>query len=136
MAKTSKYCLHAEDIRPAEADESERVALVAAAAFYSSPANAYERPYRDEYPGDTFLSYLYQMLEYLWEPDCILVVAEDKLEKSEDEELYPALRRVHGGREWPEKGGKVVVGIACLKLKKGSKREGKYQPIGRVLSGV
>jgi hypothetical protein len=103
MANTPTFGFHPEHIRPAEADEIDRIALVAAAGFYNSPANAYERPQRDIWPQDTFQSYRYQLLTCLWDPKRILIVAQDKYESAEDEELYPALHATYGGGKWPEK---------------------------------
>jgi hypothetical protein len=119
------------EVRLALPEELTRIALVASAGFYFSPANKYERPKRDDYPEDTFYSYYYQLLNYLVSEKCILIVIDDEYKRSEDEDLYAALRAIYGGKEWTKKEGRLPVGFACLTLKVDSFRYGKFQPEGK-----
>ena len=75
-----------------------------------------------------------QLLGYLLKPECILIVLDDEYDKSEDTKLYPALRTEYGGYKWTQKDGRLIVGFACLKLKDGSDRVGKFQPTGTLAS--
>lgn len=95
--------------------------------------NAHERPKRDQYARDTFESYRHEMLSCLWSRERILVVAEDKFDKNEDDGLYTALREAYGGRDWKLKDGQLVVGFAALTLEKGSSREGEFMPSGKLV---
>lgn len=133
MAGKTKPRFHPENVRLPLLAEILRLALVASAGFYHSPVNAYERPKRDKYPGDTVQSYLEELLNYILKPECILIVVDDEYEKSEDEKLYPALREEYGGREWIRKDGRLIVGFACLMLKHGSFRVGQFQPEGEII---
>lgn len=124
---------HPESVRFPLLGEILRLALVASAGFYHSPVNAYERPQRDRYPKDTVHSYLQELISYLLRPECILVVVDDECEKSEDTELYPALKKEYGGRHWAKQDGKAIVGFACMTLKRGSHRVGNFQPDGKIV---
>ena len=64
------------------------MALVAAAGFYHTPMDAYQRPNMDVYPQDTIASHYHRMLDYLWDPKRALLVIEDDYNKNEDTKLY------------------------------------------------
>jgi hypothetical protein len=137
MDDTTRPRFHPESVRiPLFSEIWPRLPVVASAAFYHSPVNAYERPHRDQYPRDTVHNYLQELLGYLSKPECILIVLDDKYDKSEDTNLYPALKGEYGGHEWPQQNGQLIVGFACLRLKDGSDRIGKYQPTGKMASTV
>ena len=61
----------------------------------------------------------------------ILIVALAKPDKKENSKVYAALREAYGDHEWLIKDGKLVVGCACLKLNKDSKRKGEFRPPGK-----
>jgi hypothetical protein len=132
MANNLASGLHPDEIRMATPDEIPRVGFVAAAGFYHSPANQFERPGRNAFPKHTLLHYQWQMRRCLYDENCVLFVAEDEFEENEDDGVYQALREICQGEKWPVEDGKVVVGFVCLTLKKGSARKGKYQPPGEI----
>ena len=125
---------HPKKVRLAQPDDIDRTALVAGSGFYYSPANEYERPFRDKYARDTYESYRHELRKCMWDPKRILVVIDATFNQNEDEKLYPALKAEFAGRAWPRKDGKVVVGFACLSLRQDSSRTGTFQPQGALLS--
>ena len=111
------------------AEQILRLAFVASAGFYHSPANAYERPNRNKYPQDTVASYANELLDYLTGLDTALLALEDTYEKNEKQQVYPVLLD-YMEHENPtslkqvDAGSKVIVGFVCLAFKPGTGKHG------------
>jgi len=103
-------------LRLATMEDLPRIATVAAAGFFHSPTFQYQRRRYAEYPDDTLLSYSTQYAASILDPQCIVLVAEDRLVDTEGGQVYDALRRaaayIPGAGPL---GVQVVVGVASVR---------------------
>jgi hypothetical protein len=103
-----------------------RIGIVATSGFRYSPVFDYERPYHEQYPEDTILSYRNMFSSVIKDPEYIVLVAVDKYdpdEGSKSKAIIPPNER----EDLPDRGEEAVVGVACWKLEVGSKRVGDFQ---------
>ncbi|KAJ8132955.1 hypothetical protein O1611_g675 [Lasiodiplodia mahajangana] len=126
-------------VRLAKLADIPRVGIVAAASFYHSSWFKYERPYYDKYPLDTLSSYRDSFRKAIRDPDSVVLVVEDSLDRNESEKVYDALARVYPPFEEqiPDEGlrkGKAVVSVAAFSLLPESSRHGQFQPEGPLLT--
>ena len=112
-------------LRKAEVSEAKRMALVATAAYFSSPVWQYQRPHYAEFPGDTLTSFENLLGREIRNPDRIVLVIDDAFENDEHEMVYDALKSIYPPMENAKS---VIVGVAILSLPKGSNRSGQFQP--------
>jgi hypothetical protein len=103
-------------LRLATMEDLPRIAIVAAAGFFHSPTFQYQRSHYAEYPDDTLFSYWREYAESILDPHRVVLVAEDKLVDTEDNQVYDALRRAAAYMPTAGmRGGAVVVGVASVR---------------------
>lgn len=78
-------------LRLARLSDIPRIGVVAAASFYHSSWSVYERLYYESYPLDTLSSYRSSFRRAVLEPDSVVLVVEDDLDRSEAARVYDAL---------------------------------------------
>jgi hypothetical protein len=122
-------------LRLARLADLTRLGVVAAAGFYHSSMWSYERPFAADYVNDTLASYRNMYQRGIVDPNIIVLVAEDHLNKAEVESVYGPLADVYPS--WSDqlppdslKDGKAIVGITSLSLQSGSARKGQFLPDG------
>ncbi|KAH7075702.1 hypothetical protein BKA63DRAFT_469992 [Paraphoma chrysanthemicola] len=120
-----------DGVRLATFADLERIAIVAAAAFFWSPTFRFQRPWYREHPEDTIASYLADYTAALKDPACAVLVAEDDLEADEAGHVYEALRSAYPCPPLRQKG---IVGVCSLSLKPGSGYMGCFQPTSKQVS--
>ncbi|KAM5359151.1 hypothetical protein ACJZ2D_014690 [Fusarium nematophilum] len=103
-----------------------RVGIVARAGFRYSPLFRSERPFNEQYPGDTLLSYRTQFQNAIKRDDFIALVQEDALPPEENDKTKAIIPH-NNGWEAPEAGDKVIVGVISIKLEPGSARRGQLK---------
>ncbi|KAG8169503.1 hypothetical protein KVR01_000248 [Diaporthe batatas] len=103
-----------------------RIGIVAAAGFRYSPVFDWERPYHEEYPGDTLLSYRQEFSSVMKDENYAVLVAVDHFDPMEHEKTKAIIPQDNGW-DAPAAGEEVVVGVGCWKLEPGSKRIGEFQ---------
>lgn len=128
----------ANGLRLARLSDMPRVGVVAASAFYHSSWFGYERPYYDDFPLDTLSSYRDSFRKAVLDPDSIVLVVEDTLDRNESSKVYDSLAKAYPSFEdqIPDdllKQGKAVVSVASFSLLPDSARHGQFQPEGFVL---
>jgi hypothetical protein len=122
-----------DGVRLATFADLERIAIVAAAAFFWSPTFRFQRPWYRDYPEDTIASYLTEYTAALNDPACAVLVAEDDLETDEAGYVYEALRPAYPSPVLRQKG---IVGVCSLSLKPGSSYMGYFQPTSKHVSSA
>ncbi|KAH7090434.1 hypothetical protein FB567DRAFT_438097 [Paraphoma chrysanthemicola] len=122
-----------DGVRLATFADLERIAVVAAAAFFWSPTFRFQRPWYRKYPEDTIASYLADYTAALKDPACAVLVAEDDLETDEAGHVYEALRSAFPCPTFRQKG---IVGVCSLSLKPGSSYLGCFQPTSKHVSSA
>lgn len=125
----------ANGLRLARLSDMPRVGVVAASAFYHSSWFGYERPYYDDFPLDTLSSYRDSFRKAVLDPDSIVLVVEDTLDRNESSKVYDSLAKAYPSFEdqIPDdllKQGKAVVSVASFSLLPDSARHGQFQPEG------
>ncbi|KAI0385425.1 hypothetical protein F5Y04DRAFT_245811 [Hypomontagnella monticulosa] len=113
-------------LRLATPDDVMRLGVVCTASFYYSEEFTWERIYHDQYPQSTIVHYRNEAVEFINEPEFITLVIEDDYDTDESSKTNATIPEDNGW-EPPEKGTKVVVGMAVWKLESGSKRIGRFQ---------
>ena len=121
-------------IRPATPSDILRMGIILTAAFFHTSIFTWNRPNHHLYPQDTLLHYRHQISSHLRNPRCIVLVATDLYEPDENEKPIGKSKATipsPSSDSWnpPAKGTEVVVGVLCITLEKGSKREGKFGPV-------
>ncbi|KAF2036376.1 hypothetical protein EK21DRAFT_52303 [Setomelanomma holmii] len=116
-----------DGVRLATPADLERIALVAAAAFFWSPTFRFQRPQYRSFPADTVASYAADYGAAIHDPACAVLVAEDDLDSNETEQVYEALRSAFCS---PGQRQRDIVGVCSLSLKPGSCYTGRFQPAG------
>jgi hypothetical protein len=117
-----------DGVRLATLADLDRIAIVAAAAFFWSPTFKFQRPRYRDFPSDTVASYLTEYAAGINDPACAVLVAEDDLETDEAEHVYDALRSVYQSPRPRQRG---IVGVCSLTLKPGSCYTDCFQPAGK-----
>jgi len=112
-------------VRLATAEDLDRIALVAAAAFFWSPTFQFQRPRYRDFPADTVASYRVEYEAALRDPACAVLVAEDVVEANEADYVYEALQDAYQGHGKTER---AVVGVCSISLKPDSCFFGHLQP--------
>ena len=103
-----------------------RIAIVATGGFRYSPVFRWERPYHEQYPEDTLMSYRAMFAQRIKDPEYIVMVAEDIYDPDEDQKSSAIIPR----DDWtfkPRKGDRVIAGVASWKLEPESRRVGQFQ---------
>lgn len=121
-----------EGVRLATLDDLDRISLVAAAAFFSSPSFQFQRVNYQTFPSDTIYSYFVQYEKALRDPACVVLVAEDNIQEDESEHVYEALRESFKS-VLPTR--RSIVGVCSIQLKSESAYIHHFQPKD-VLAGV
>ena len=127
-------------LRLARLADVPRISVVAAASFFHSSWFGYERPYFNQYPQDTLSSYRNSFRNAILDPDSVVVVVEDTLDRAEASHVYGALAAVYPSFEEqiPKeslKKGNAIVSVASFSLLPNSPRHGQFQPEGEQLLG-
>jgi hypothetical protein len=120
-------------LRLARLADVPRIGVVAAASFFHSSWFHYERPHFDQYPRDTLSRYHDSFRNAILDPDSVVVVAEDSLDRAEAGHVYGALAEAYPPFEEqiPKEAlgkTKAVVPVANFSLLPGSPRHGQFQP--------
>jgi hypothetical protein len=103
-------------LRLATMEDLQRIATVAAAGFFHSPTFQYQRRRHAEYPDDTLLSYWKEYAASILDPQCIVLVAEDRLVAAEGKQVYDALRQAAAYMPGAGPlGVEVIVGVASVR---------------------
>ncbi|KAK3935949.1 GCN5-related N-acetyltransferase protein [Diplogelasinospora grovesii] len=113
-------------LRVAAPEDVLRIGIVATAGFRYSPLFRWERPYHEQHPADTLLSYRTQFQTAMESDNFIVLVQEDAYEPKEDDKTT-AIIPPNNGWTPPEAGEKVVVGVLIVKLEPGSPRRGQLK---------
>jgi hypothetical protein len=113
-------------LRIASPNDILRIGIVATCGFRYSPLFPYERPYHEQYPADTLLSYRHEFAEVIKKREYIVLVAVDKYDPEEGNKSE-AIIPPDNGAEKPLPGEEVIVGVGCWKLEAGSKRVGHFK---------
>ena len=112
-------------LRLARITDVPRMATVATASFYHSPAFAWERPRHKVHPRSTWLSYANIFADAIRDPEEVVVVAMDKGDPKEDDHTGATI--VRGGDDAvPAKDQDVIVGKFTLGLKSDTARHGQF----------
>ena len=125
-------------LRLARLADVPRIGVVA--SFFHSSWFGYERPYFNQYPQDTLSSYRNSFRNAILDPDSVVVVVEDTLDRAEASHVYDALAAVYPSfeeqipKESLEKGN-AIVSVASFSLLPNSPRHGQFQPEGEQLLG-
>ncbi|KAF2848871.1 hypothetical protein T440DRAFT_500269 [Plenodomus tracheiphilus IPT5] len=114
-----------EGVRLATVDDLHRIALVAASAFFWSPTFQFQRPRYRDFPADTVASYLFEYEAAIHDPACVVLVAEDIVERDEVEYIYEALQGAFQAQDQTER---AIVGVCSISLKPNSVFLGHLQP--------
>ena len=114
-----------EGLRVASLDDVLRCGIVASASFRYSPLFRWERPYHENFPQDTLLSYRTQAKDSIQRDDVIVLVSEDAYDPNEAEKTEATIPGENGWSA-PTVGEQVVVGWAAIILEPNSKRKGQY----------
>ena len=122
-------------VRLARYSDVSRIGVVAASSFYHSPFFHYERPYYEKYPHDTLSSYRNSFRKAILDPDAIVLVAEDSLDRNEAGAVYNSLAADYPpfSEQIPRdvlETGKVIVAVSSFTLLPGSPWHGQFQPEG------
>lgn len=122
-------------LRLARLTDVSRIGVIAAASLFHSPWFAYVRPHYDKYPEDTMSSYRDSFRKAILDPDSIVLVVEDDLDRSESQHVYEALAGAYPPLEEQIPSNclnksKAVVSVASFSLIPGSQRHGQFQPDG------
>ena len=126
-------------LRLARVSDICRIGVVAASSFYHSSWFAYERPYYEKYPLDTLSSYRNSFHKAVLDPNAVVLVVEDTLDKHESSKVYNALASVYPPFEEQIPGymldrGRAIVSVASFSLLPNSSRRGQFQPEGMISS--
>ena len=113
-------------LRVAKMSDIPRIAVVATSGLYYSPVFGWDRQFHQVYPHDTFQSYECMFAKSIRDPECIVLVVEDKYVESESDKTGATIKPSES-YSVPEAGSKVIVGVATWKLEPGSARKGQYQ---------
>lgn len=113
-------------LRPASLIDVPRIAIVATRGFRYSPVFQWERPYHEQYPDDTLISYRAMFAQRIKDPEYIVVVAEDTYDPDEDQKSSASIPPDDGTFK-PRKGESVIAGVASWKLEPESRRVGQFQ---------
>ncbi|OAG07110.1 uncharacterized protein CC84DRAFT_1204701 [Paraphaeosphaeria sporulosa] len=134
-----------DGVRLATPEDLARIATVAAAGFFHSPTFHYQRVHYAAYPDDTLLrrheecganlgpqgcsSYWSEYDRAIRDGTSVVLVAEDTLDETEGNDVYPALRDATAYTPGAStSGSKLVVGVASVDIKPGSSYIGMFQP--------
>jgi hypothetical protein len=120
----SPTTLPAGNLRLGTIRDVPRLAQVATAGFFYSPAFAWERKYHAQYPEDTIKSYEKNLSYAIRDPKWILVAVEDAYQP--DENTKTGATMVTKPQENPAVGETVIVGFAVWHLPSGAKSIGKF----------
>jgi len=128
-------------LRLARLADLSRISVVAAAGFFYSSWWPYERLYANSYPNDTLASYRNMYRKAIFDPNVVVLVVEDSLDKNEIDSVYDSLAKVYP--DWEHqipleslKAGKAVVGITSLALLPDSPRSGQFLPDDMLLTNL
>jgi hypothetical protein len=114
-----------EGVRLATPDDLDRISIVAAAAFFSSPTFKFQRVHYRKFPSDTIASYFVQYEKAMRDPACVVLVAEDVIDEDESKHVYDALRESFKPVALRQRG---IVGVCSIQLKSESAYTHKFQP--------
>jgi hypothetical protein len=120
----SPTTLPAGNLRLGTIRDVPRLAQVATAGFFYSPAFAWERKYHAQYPEDTIKSYEKHLAYAIRDPEWILAVVEDAYQPDENTKTGATI--VTKSEENPVAGETVIVGFAVWQLPPGAKSIGKF----------
>ncbi|KAJ8129180.1 hypothetical protein O1611_g4452 [Lasiodiplodia mahajangana] len=112
-------------LRLATIQDVPRIAVVATSGFYYSPVFSWERPYHQEFPRDTFMSYEKMFADIIRSPDYVAVVVEDSFDPNE---ATKSGATIDPDTRLPthDAGEKVIVGVATWKFEPDSERRGQF----------
>lgn len=103
-----------------------RIGVVAVKGFRHSPVFQWERPYYENYPEDTLMSYRAMFAQLIKNPKYIVLTVSDSFDPDEGNKssmfISPDRRAVE-----PNNGDSVIVGVASWRLELGSIRIGQFQ---------
>lgn len=114
-----------QGVRLATLDDLHRISIVAAAAFFWSPTFRFQRPRHMDFPADTIASYFVEYEAAIRDPSCVVLVAEDIIDRNEADHVHDALRFAFREAPWQQRN---VVGVCSLNLKPASGYAGYFQP--------
>jgi hypothetical protein len=114
-----------EGVRLATPDDLDRISIVAAAAFFSSPTFKFQRIHYRKFPLDTIASYFVQYKKAMKDPACVVLVAEDVIDEDESEHVYDAIRESFKSVALRRRG---IVGVCSIQLKPESAYTHQFQP--------
>jgi hypothetical protein len=112
-------------LRLATITDVPRLASIATASLFYSPAFAWERKYHHQYPEDTIKSYLKLVADFIRDPESILLVVEDSYQPEENTKTGATIPPNVNGQN-PKPGESVIVGFVAWKLPLGSKYVGQF----------
>jgi ribosomal protein S18 acetylase RimI-like enzyme len=104
-------------VRLATLDDLPRISVVAAAALFSSPTFKFQRSHYKDFPSDTVAGYFVEYEKAIKDAACVVLVAEDVLDKNEAQHVYDELRYAYDSETSNHEG---VVGVCSIRLKPGS----------------
>jgi hypothetical protein len=113
------------NLRLATITDVPRLASIATASLFYSPAFAWERKYHHQYPEDTIKSYLKVAADFIRDPKSILLVVEDAHQPDENTKTGATIPPNVNG-QIPQPGESVIVGFVAWKLPPGSKYFGQF----------
>src|ERR1700760_1598017 len=102
-------------LRLATIDDIPRIAEVALAGFAETALFGWVKPYHHQYPKDSLKAYQYAFSLSLYDPGCVVIVAEDALKPSENDHVTAT---IDPDQEIPKpsSGQPIVVGVMSIKL--------------------
>jgi hypothetical protein len=85
----------------------------------------FQRPHYKEFPSDTVTSYFVEYKKVIGDAACVVLVAEDVLDKDEAQHVYDELRYAYDSKTLNHQG---IVGVCSIRLKPGSSYIDQLQP--------
>jgi hypothetical protein len=120
-------------VRLATLEDLPRISAVAAAAFFSSPTFKFQRPHYKQFPSDTIASYFVEYEKAIKDAACLVLAAEDVLDKDEAQHVYDELQYAYDSKTPNHQG---IVGVCSIRLKPGSCYIDQLQPASGSVSIV